>query len=76
MSFVNAVPSLDSSTISGASYNGTDYVFSPNDDGVYDRIEINMSSSELIKDWGTTRIYNSSNKSIKNFNSPAGSPVA
>ena len=41
---------------------------------IRDNLTITMNASELIKDWGTTRIYNSSEDNIKNFNSPAGSP--
>ena len=67
----NTFPLLNSSNITGAFYNGTDYIFSPaNQDNLYDNVTIVMNASELIKDWGTTRIFNSSGNSVKFFFGP------
>ncbi|MBR9701694.1 DUF5011 domain-containing protein [Candidatus Pacearchaeota archaeon] len=50
-------------------------VFSPaNSDGFFDSVDIIMNASELIKDWNTTYIYNSSNEPVFRENSPDGSP--
>ena len=67
LSFVHATPTLNSTTITGASYNGTDYVFSPNGDGTYDNVTIIMNSSDLVK-FGTIFIYNSSWNKVDRFN--------
>jgi len=65
----NIIPSLNSSNITDAYYNGSDYFFSPsNQDGLYDSISIVANSSETI-DWGTTRVYNSTSYAVKTFNS-------
>ncbi|MBI2044380.1 hypothetical protein HYT24_03385 [Candidatus Pacearchaeota archaeon] len=72
LGFATALPSLNV-TITGAFYNGTNYIFSP-DGNFYDEITITMNSSEIVKDWNTTRIFNSSLSQVKSFNSPAGSP--
>ena len=43
-------------------------VFSPGDDnGILDDLTITMNASELIEDWGTTRLYNSSGDQVKWF---------
>ena len=48
-------------------------IFSPNGYGI-NGLEIAMHASELIYEWGTTRVYNSIENQIKYFNSPSGSP--
>lgn len=65
--FIGAAPSLNSSIISGVFHNGTDYIFSPNNDGIYNEAIITMNSSELVK-WGTIFIYNSSWEKVDRFN--------
>ena len=71
----NIFPTLNSSSFSGMYFNGTNYIFSPqNQDGLYDNAVITMNASELIKDWGTTYVYNSLGNTVKWFNSPSGSP--
>tara|TARA_Y100000310_G_scaffold114158_1_gene112656 strand:+ start:3021 stop:8414 length:5394 start_codon:yes stop_codon:yes gene_type:complete len=66
-------PSLNSSNITDAYYNGSDYFFSPsNQDGLYDSITIIANSSETV-DWGTTRIYNSTAYAVKSFSSVSDS---
>ncbi|MBI4116324.1 hypothetical protein HY449_01120 [Candidatus Pacearchaeota archaeon] len=65
----NIPPTLNSSNITGAFFNGTDFIFSPaNQDGIYDSIDIIMNASELIMDWGTTYIYNSTGDKVDRFN--------
>lgn len=65
--FIGAVPSLNSSTISGVFYNGTDYIFSPNDDGTYDEAIILLTSSEIVN-WSTMHVINSTEDKVKTFN--------
>lgn len=63
------LPELTTNTSLSAS------VFSPkNGDGILDELTISMNASELISEWETTRVYNSSGIQVKFFNSPIGSP--
>ncbi|MBI2043222.1 hypothetical protein HYT25_02430 [Candidatus Pacearchaeota archaeon] len=69
--FDEVFPTLNSTTISGAYFNGSDYIFSPaNQDGFYDFANITMNASELIEDWGRTEIHNSSADQVKFFVGP------
>ncbi|MDD5699848.1 MAG: hypothetical protein PHH00_01485 [Candidatus Nanoarchaeia archaeon] len=70
--FDTTTPFLNNVNITGAYFNGTDYIFSPaNQDGNYDSITIIMNASELV-DWGTIFIYNSSGNKVDRFNAESG----
>jgi len=70
------LPSLNTTTISNAFSNGTNYVFSPNNDGNYENISVDVEYSES----GSVKIYveNSSNFTIKELysNSDVKNPSA